>query len=823
MAYRSGHLFAALAVLAATCSVAGHAQTAPRPWPPVPKRPLAGRSEVLLGVSINGTAQPGGERIIALSNGRLAASVEAVQRWRVRIPAIRPISFGGDNYYPLDAIPGLHYTVDSAAQVLKITIPPANFVSNSVTESNRLVAPPTVSPGAFFNYDLLAQRNRVTLPDGLTPGQTTSSSNGLFEMGLFNSWGVGTSTFRWQNPLRVGAPRHITRLDTAWIHENPTSMSRFQLGDNITSTGTWGRAVRFGGVQWRRDFGTQPGFITFPQPTLTGVAALPSTVDVYINNSRRSSAGVPVGPFQLNNVPVITGAGDVQLVVTDMLGRQQVITEHYYASQSSLRKGLSDYSFEIGGVREEYGLYWDRYGQAFGEATYRYGLSDRFTGELRAEVLSTQKTAGLGGVYVWPAVGKITAAIAGSRERDGGGKMGLIGVEHVGRTFNWSVHDQAGSARFTELGWVTGPPDAPGVTGATAVTAIPGLTVATVTAYRPRRIQSALFGFLVPGVGGMLSFSNVNQTFYGQLGTRVLSVSYSRALPAQIFFTAYGTRTLTTGTTPTYFAGIMLSTSLGSNTSASLQSTRQNAGSDHILQVQKNLPTGPGTGYLLMADQGLSQRQEADGYWQTNAGTLTVGASHSTNVTSTRLGASGGIAFLGGSAFLSRHIDNSFAVVDAGGYPNVRVYDENRLVGRTGSDGKLLIPQVLPYQRNRIGVEPSDLPIEAQLNTPEVMVIPALRSGTYVNFPVKTVHGGTLTVVLEDGSYFPVGGHAVILNQSEEYPVGRDGKVFLPDLGRTNKVFLVWHHHACELTVVLPPHSPPLADLGRYVCKGVKP
>jgi outer membrane usher protein len=829
LADKRGHLFAALTALGMTCSLAGHAQTVPRPWPPVPQPPLSGKTELVVGVSINGTAQPGGEHIIALTDGRLAASAEAIQHWRLSIPAIRPIPFGGENYYPLDAIPGLHYNLDSATQELKITIPPANFLSSVITGVNGMQTAPKASLGGFFNYDVLAEHDSFTQAGVQTTGtlgtlsttQSSRSGSGLFETGLFDSWGVGTSTFLWQNPIPAGTPRHVTRLETAWTYENPASMSRYQLGDNITSTGTWGRAVRFAGLQWRRDFNTQPGFITFPQPSLTGLAAVPSTVDVYVNNSKRSSEGVPVGPFQLNNVPVITGTGDVKLVVTDLLGRQQVITEHYYASQSLLRKGLSDYSFEFGGVRENYGILWDRYGQSFGEATYRYGLSDSFTGELRTEALSTQKTAGLGGVYVWPAVGTFTAAVAGSHESDGDGRMGMAGVEHISQTVTWSVQDLVGSPRFTELGWVT---DAPGVTGATALTSLPGLPVATnLPAYRPHRIQSLLVGVPVLGLGGMLSFSNVNQTFYGQAGTRVLSLNYSRELPGAFFFTIYGSRSRTTGATPNFFAGFMLSKSLSSNTSASLQTNRQNAGSDHILQVQKNLPSGPGTGYLLLGDQGLNKRQEADGYWQTSVGTFTAGASHAANLTTTRLGATGGIAFLGGSAFLSRYIYNSFAVVDAGGYPDVRVYYENRLAGRTGSDGKLLIPQLLPYQPNRISVNPSDLPIEAQINNPEVMVTPALRSGAYVKFPVKTVHGGTLTIVLDDGSYLPVGSYVVIHNQPEKYPVGRDGKVFLPSLTRRNELFAAWNHQACEITVYVPANSPPLADLGRYVCRGVKP
>ncbi len=62
-----------------------------------------------------------------------------------------------------------------------------------------------------------------------------------------------------------------------------------------------------------------------------------------------------------------------------------------------------------------------------------------------------------------------------------------------------------------------------------------------------------------------------------------------------------------------------------------------------------------------------------------------------------------------------------------------------------------------------------------------------------------------------------------MLDQEEEYPVGQNGQVFLPKLGKSNKLFAVWNHHACEITVDLPPNSPPLADLGRRVCKGVKP
>ena len=817
MANGPGHLLAALTLLGLSCSATGHAQTLAQPRPSAPQPQASSKNELLLGVRINGAAQPSSESIITLNNGRLAANAEALQHWRLRVPAITPITFEGQSYYPLDAIPGLRYRVDQATQELQITIPPAAFLPSDISqEATALQRSPSVSPGGFFNYDLLTQRNSVTQTGGQIAGQSSSTSNGLFEAGVFSQQGVGTSTFLWQTPTAPATPQHLTRLDTAWAGENPASMSRFQAGDNITTSGTWGRAVRFGGLQWRRDFDTQPGFITFPQPGATGIATLPSTVDVYVDNARRLSQGVPPGPFQINNVPVISGAGDVQLVVTDLLGRQQVISQHYYASRSLLREGLSDYSLEAGAIREDYSLYSNHYGQAFGEATHRYGVSDRFTSELRAEVLSKQQTAGLGGFYLWPAVGTAQAALAASREPDGKGTMWMVGLEHVSQGVSWSAQEQAGSPRFSELGWIPGATGATGVTGAAGVSVLTGIV-------RPRRIQSLFLGFPVAGLGGSLSLSNVNQQFWGQAGTQLWSINYSRELPRDFFFTAYGTRTTTGGTSPTYLVGLAISTYLGDRTSASLQANRQKAGSDGILQVQKNLPEGPGFGYLLMADQGLNKRQEADGSWQTDIGTYTAGASHQANVSSTRLGASGGVAFLGGSGFLSRRVDDSFAVVDAGGYPDVRVYYENRLAGTTDSGGKVLIPHLLPYQQNHISVEADDLPIEAQLDTPDLVITPALRSGTYAEFPIRTIHGGTLTIVLEDGSYFPAGGKVVLLEDDQEYPVGEHGEVFLPDLRKTNQLYVVWDHRGCAITLDLPPNSPPLADLGRRTCRGIKP
>src|SRR5690606_33986532 len=115
--------------------------------------------------------------------------------------------------------------------------------------------------------------------------------------------------------------------------------------------------VRFGGVQWATNFATQPGFVSLSRPAMQGEAALPSTLELYVNDTLRLKRDVPAGPFSIQDLPVMTGRGEARLVVTDLLGREQVIVAPYYASPRLLDPGLNAWSYEIGAVREDYGLF----------------------------------------------------------------------------------------------------------------------------------------------------------------------------------------------------------------------------------------------------------------------------------------------------------------------------------------------------------------------------------------------------------------------------------------------------------------------------------
>jgi hypothetical protein len=67
-----------------------------------------------------------------------------------------------------------------------------------------------------------------------------------------------------------------------------------------------------------------------------------------------------------------------------------------------------------------------------------------------------------------------------------------------------------------------------------------------------------------------------------------------------------------------------------------------------------------------------------------------------------RLGVNGSAAVVDGNFGLTRRIGRSFGLVDLPGFPNVRVYLDNREAGTTDASGKLMLPNLRPYEPNRI-------------------------------------------------------------------------------------------------------------------------
>jgi outer membrane usher protein len=717
--------------------------------------------------------------VLADKTGGLYLSGRDLQRWRFHpLDESAAVEYQGEPYFSLAAIKNLSQVVDPRTLTLLIEVSPEAFIQTTkITQFENSLQPAQPNPGGFFNYDLLATHSTDTL-----------QQSGQFEFGYFNRFGVGIGN--------VFAGRSgIKRLDTNWIRDYPEMLRTLQLGDAISAPGSWGQSVRFGGVQYGTNFGTQPGYVTIPPQSARGLAVLPSTVDVFINHALVSHQNVPPGPFSIVNLPVITGAGEIQLVVRDLLGREKLITQPFYASQTLLRKGLENYSAGIGWVRENFALNSNDYGSWLASGTYRRGLSNYFTGEIHAEMMQGQHAIGVGGDYMIPELGTLNAYVARSNNLNRRGEMLLVGIERQAQPWSLGARTQWQSSGFSQIG-------------------LPTTELAA-------ELSSINLSYAVPS-GGALGVAYVKQYHRDQQSLRIATVSYSISLKKNGALSVSAVRNLSDKSNFAAFA--MLSISLDSATSLSVNSQSLRGGgaentNDFSSTLQRNLPVGEGYGYSVQAH--ANGTKEASAILQNNHGTFTAGVAQVQNNTAVRLNVSGGIVLLDDKVFLSRRIEQSFAVVSIPDYPLVHILADNQAAGQTDSKGNALIPGLRAYDRNSISINQQDLPLDAEIRSLKLEAVPYYRSGIEIKFPIRRLRGATLTIHLENGKPLPVGALVREMGKDTIFTAGYDGEVYVVGIGASSRWSATWGKQSCAFDIQSTQSNDPLPDLGNFICKEI--
>lgn len=756
-----------------------------------PSTATTGLEESLWSVTLNGENQQETVVFLRKTGGKVLAASKDLQRWRLRLPAVPPVVHQNEDFYPLDELGGATYRVDDATQTIAIKVSGDQFMSSSM--SGRIESPTPVPStlGGFLNYDA-----------AISYSQKQMTLNTLTELGIFNSWGVGTTTFVEQN---LSEAARIKRLDSTWVTDMPESMSSLRFGDTTSQAGEWGGAVRFGGIQWATNFATQSRFIAFPMPSVAGEAVLPSTVDVYVNNLLQMHTDVPAGPFSINNLPVMSGQGEARIVVRDLLGREQIINQPFYVTPQLLSEGTQQFSYETGLIRENYGIFNFDYGRAFVTATHRYGFTDSLTGEAHGEFLKRQQVLGGSASYLWSGLGVYNLSLAASHSDFGFSPFAAIGSQYQNKWFGFSTYTRLAGKHFTTIGLQPETLAARQVSNASANVSF-------------GNYGSLSVGYLHQDNRDKPNIMLANATYnvsLGDIGT--LSVGYFRSLKGLPDDTVSLNFTTSLG-------GI-----LGESTSASIGSTALQNNEQATLQIQRNLPRGNGFGYRLMASDGLAKestkRFGASVTAQNDYGLYNIEATRSGEQTAFRGGLSGGIAMMDILPHFSRRLTDSFAFVHVPNTPNVRVYADNQLAGITNDNGDVLIPRLRPYQRNPIRIEQADLPFDAQFNNLEMEAVPYFRSGYELNFAVKRSRSALFTMMLADNKPLPSGALVQIIGKEEEFPVALRGEVFVTDLEENNHLRATWHGQSCEFEVAFPETQDPdpLPNLGTFTCLGVSP
>jgi outer membrane usher protein len=702
---------------------------------------------------------------------------EALKKARVKITSLKQILFNGESYFPVSEFKDAIANLDEPTQVLDLTLGFNDFIPTIINTSIiRTGSPSKTQAGFFMNYDLSFEH-----------GNTGNGQAAFTEFGAALKQGVALSNFA---VVRQPENELTLRLDSNFTIDRPETISTIRFGDAITKPATsLGRAVRFGGIQFGTNFQTQPQMITMPMATASGQAALPSTVDIFVNNVLQSRKEISPGPFSISSLPMLSGEGELQMIVRDLSGRQEVISQRIYSSPTLLAEGLSEFSVEAGALRKNYGIASNDYGDLFASGSYRRGMTSKLTleGAIQAQQGGPTALFSSSG-FILPGIGKASIAFSYSHSEAGNGVQTAIDFDRRTTSASFSMHSQIADDRYRQSG---------------------------VEASRTlRRLDSANFSYRI-NQWGAIGLGAVRQQIPGDNPTQLFNATFSTS-PKQwgsLIFSVFKVH----GTADSQSANVFWILPIERGVSSSVLHSRADSGaSQTLLQMQKNaLPEGR-LGFRLQT--GINVPHQAALLAQNQYGQSRLEVAEFNGNDRIRMSIAGAIVNMEKQWFASKHINESFGLIKVSDLSNVRVYVNNQFSTRTNKDGFAFLPRLQAYVPNHISIEQLDLPLDTAIDAIKIEPIPAWRSGIKVEFPVRHSNAASMRIISEEGTPVPVGAVAMIDGQHEKFPVGREGEAYLTGLNPENTVRISWLNKQCSFHIFYVAEKNTVPYLGEFLC-----
>ncbi len=710
----------------------------------------AQREAIIVSVTLN--MEQKGDFTVLLANGDFLMKADDLTSLGLReIHAGEAATIDGDLYFSLKSLHEVSFVFDEKKLTLALTASPQVLPRQSINmmpprQPNVLYPRDTA---VFLNYDL---------------SYSESSAGGGHTTGLGNEIGIRTGDIVFLSDfsyLSTPDETSFTRLMSNVTYDLRSDMQRLIVGDFFATSGGLGSSVNLGGFSFSKVYAIDPYFIVHPLFNVAGMTALPSQADVYLNGMKIRTEKLNPGEFQLSNLQSYGGAAQVDIVVTDPFGRQQRLNYPAYFTDTLLRKGLHEYSYNVGFLREQFGTESNKYGDAAFALFHRYGFSDSVTAGLRAEGTSGMYNIGSNGSFLFGAAGVLSLAIAGSRDEHGEqGSAGTVSYSYQGRQFNTSLQFSKYSEQYA--------------------------TVANRSfSIRPKSETGAGIGYFQERFGSLsLNFSVVES--YGAPKATVSRVTYNKNLTGTLSIYTSFARIEQQTSSNEFFIG--LNYYPGKDISASAAYSHHDDGNIETLQVRKNQPAGEGLGYSMTVQR--TDSSVGTDYWvnpsvqynsRYNIYRADINERFGDTSGHTLYGSiSGAVVYAGNIIGLTRPVTDSFGLIKVGDVEGVRVYNSNQEIGRTNASGVAFVPNMSSYYDNVISIDDRDIPMDYTIASVSRFVSPPFRSGSCVLFDAKKLQYVTGRLFMDTGGGpEPVEFAEVTLQaggKALSFPTGRGGE-----------------------------------------------
>ena len=542
-------------------------------------------------------------------------------------------------------------------------------------------------------------------------------------------------------------------------------------------------------------------------PVIRGVANSDAQILIRQNGHVVHTLNVAAGPFELDNLPVFSNQGDLEVIIRESNGNERVMIVPYSSVPEMLYAGSYRYDLNIG-------QYYRRKMSSSLEkipvvmATGKRGFSNYFTGYGGILLSDGYFSNALGAAVSLGTYGALAGDVTYSHAT-----ASRLNLDEDADGFAWRLRyektmlDTGTTINIMNYRYLTG--DYRSFSQVAGIER--GLMIPNYSQYSERdRFQASVTQNLQSF--GSLTARYTQTNYRNDTDTHSWGLNYSRnffGMTANLDFTRDYHRTYSQGmkaeerymlTLSIPFSLLLNETAPISlrNTSAdySLTSTRHADGSkshDQQVTVRGN---SEDTKFSWSMTQTLGHKEDRDTNFRLayNADKFgaDIGYGHNSWSNSYRAGLNGAFVVHSGGVTATRHVNDSIAIVSVPGVSGVRLF--NGIDNTTDMFGNTVLPYLNNYTRNEISLDAGTLPNGViLLNQGSQVVYPTQGSIMKVVFPAR-VGMDALFYLKNDGTPVPFGAQVALKNEDGTLDqiatgfVGEEGRVYLSGLPKEGEL-----------------------------------
>lgn len=346
------------------------------------------------------------------------------------------------------SVDGMQVSYDPALQEIRVL--------TLVEARNRRIL--NISPGAGTNTSPVAEPSDFSLflngalsyshiieNRGNPDNSGRQPLAGSFELGgrVFGESGVAFIT---RHTYDEGAEHPFRRIESQLIYDDVDRLLRLTVGD-LRYRGTNLQALpRIAGVSIERFYGLEPSRVFRPIGQTAFDLERPSTVQIRINGLVFQEIFLNAGRYDLRDLPLSQGSNNIELVIRDDTGREQIISQNNFFDYDLLATGETDFSFAAG-VRSKMPDGVLRYTDDWLASGFaRHGFSPTVTAGIDAQADRRGGAAGASVIWASPIGVWRLEGSASQRKSVGFGYAAGVGYSNTGRfgkNWRWSLRSDA--------------------------------------------------------------------------------------------------------------------------------------------------------------------------------------------------------------------------------------------------------------------------------------------------------------------------------------------------------------------------------------------